>query len=263
MEGLARRRIMIGLRLGDWANVLDDVNEADQCDVLLTDPPFSARTAKGYQSRKGCVLYGDIHRGIEYGSITEHDVQAFVLAWYQSVLSWVLIFADHVSWRWWERHWGAMGWYTFAPVVWAKSGAPPRYGGDGPTSACEYLLVARPKRKPLLTGSRPGLYNAVCQRAGHGGGERSGTKDVDALTRILIDYTRPGDLVVDPFAGTATVGAACKRTGRRYIGSEIDEPTYRAGLRRLTETESCPVGHEPDRWRGREQIKLFGGRKGA
>ena len=42
---------------------------------------------------------------------------------------------------------------------------------------------------------------------------------------IIENFTRPGALVYDPFAGTGTVGIACKKLGRRFIGSEIN-PEY-------------------------------------
>jgi modification methylase len=40
------------------------------------------------------------------------------------------------------------------------------------------------------------------------------------LHRVLLASTRPGDLVLDPFFGTGTTGAAAKRLGRRFIGIE-------------------------------------------
>lgn len=36
-------------------------------------------------------------------------------------------------------------------------------------------------------------------------------------------FTLPGDLVLDPFAGSGTVGAVCKRLGRRFLGMEIQQ----------------------------------------
>lgn len=48
------------------------------------------------------------------------------------------------------------------------------------------------------------------------------------LPRRLIDlYTWPGDLVVDPLAGSGTTGVAAIQTGRRFAGYEIP-PHYAA-----------------------------------
>lgn len=37
--------------------------------------------------------------------------------------------------------------------------------------------------------------------------------------------TKPGDLVLDPFAGSGTVGAVCRRLARRFVGVELN-PKY-------------------------------------
>ena len=42
---------------------------------------------------------------------------------------------------------------------------------------------------------------------------------------MLLATTNQGDVVLDPFFGTGTTGAAAKRLGRHYIGIERD-PTY-------------------------------------
>jgi modification methylase len=50
------------------------------------------------------------------------------------------------------------------------------------------------------------------------------------LHRVLLSTTNPGDLVLDPFFGTGTTGAAAKRLGRHFIGIERD-PDYLAVAR--------------------------------
>ncbi len=45
-------------------------------------------------------------------------------------------------------------------------------------------------------------------------------KNLGVVERMLRMATRPGDLVVDPFAGSGTTAEACFRLGRRYIGFE-------------------------------------------
>lgn len=53
------------------------------------------------------------------------------------------------------------------------------------------------------------------------------------LERIIRASSNPGDLVLDPFAGTFTAGAVAKRLGRRSIGFEINRDYVKIGLRRL------------------------------
>src|SRR5438067_9680347 len=43
------------------------------------------------------------------------------------------------------------------------------------------------------------------------------------LERIVRVSSNPGDLVLDPFAGSGTTLAAAKRLGRRYLGMELSE----------------------------------------
>ena len=43
------------------------------------------------------------------------------------------------------------------------------------------------------------------------------------LHRVLLATTNPGDIVLDPFFGTGTTGAAARRLGRHFIGLEKDQ----------------------------------------
>lgn len=48
-------------------------------------------------------------------------------------------------------------------------------------------------------------------------------------------WSNPGDLVVDPFAGSATVGRACEDLGRRFIGAERVPKYHAIGTARLAQ----------------------------
>lgn len=57
-----------------------------------------------------------------------------------------------------------------------------------------------------------------------------------ALMRWIVDrYTEPGDLILDPYMGSGPVARACKDTGRRYIGIEIEERYCATAVRRLSQ----------------------------
>jgi DNA modification methylase len=56
----------------------------------------------------------------------------------------------------------------------------------------------------------------------------------------LIEHlTEPGDLVVDPTAGSGTVLAAARATGRRWLGAELDPETAALARARLA---GAPAG---------------------
>lgn len=52
--------------------------------------------------------------------------------------------------------------------------------------------------------------------------------------------TEPGDLVLDPFAGSNTTGAACEQLERRWIASDQVEEYVRASAFRFTEVPELP-----------------------
>jgi DNA modification methylase len=63
---------------------------------------------------------------------------------------------------------------------------------------------------------------------------------VAILERIIAVASDPGDLVVDPFAGTGTTLVAAKRLGRQWLGVEKCERTAELARNRLA-NESLPL----------------------
>ena len=50
--------------------------------------------------------------------------------------------------------------------------------------------------------------------------------------------SEPGHTILDPFMGSGTTGVACMRTGRNFIGIEIDPDYYAIAVERIRkETE--------------------------
>ena len=54
-------------------------------------------------------------------------------------------------------------------------------------------------------------------------------KPTQLWTKLLNFYTKEGDLILDPFAGSQSLRIACHKMQRNYIGFEIDEEYFKKG----------------------------------
>ena len=60
-------------------------------------------------------------------------------------------------------------------------------------------------------------------------------KPVGLLANLSSSVTKPGDLILDPFAGSGSTLVAAKKTGRRFIGIELDDDYFVTAQRRIEE----------------------------
>lgn len=53
-------------------------------------------------------------------------------------------------------------------------------------------------------------------------------------------YTNAGETILDPFMGSGTTGVACVKTGRNFVGVELDEKFYGIAVERIRRAMSEP-----------------------
>lgn len=75
------------------------------------------------------------------------------------------------------------------------------------------------------TFNNPGKVSSVWQFPPAKPNGHPTPKPVELIRRIVETTTNPGDVILDPFAGSGTTGVACIRTHRKYILIEKD-PKY-------------------------------------
>ena len=56
----------------------------------------------------------------------------------------------------------------------------------------------------------------------------------ELVEKILLNFSKEGDIIYDPFMGTGTTAVVSKRLNRNYIGSEISEKYVDFSLQRLS-----------------------------
>lgn len=201
---------------GDCLEVLADM--ADQSvSAVLTDPPYTERTHKKARS----LTAGHVTEGIStFASITDADLRAVLSECGRVSRGWVVATLDY-------RH--AVEFDVTPPVglkcqrvgVWVKTNPTPQLTGDRPAQGWE--AIAYFHRADLRSrwngGGRHGNYvTRIADPTGH-----PTTKPLSMLSDWVRLFTNPGDVVLDPFAGSGTTLRAAADEGRRAIGIEIDE----------------------------------------
>jgi len=136
------------------------------------------------------------------------------------------------------------GWYLRADIIWHKPNCQVESVKDRPTRAHEYVF--------LLTKSERYYYDHGAVREPCDGGAtlrncrtvwsintepypeaHFATFPVALVEPCILAGTKPGDVVLDPFFGSGTVGATCLKHGRRFVGIEVNPEYARLAKRRL------------------------------
>ena len=62
-------------------------------------------------------------------------------------------------------------------------------------------------------------------------------KPLNIVQNLIINSSKRGDLILDPFMGTGTVGVACNYTDRNFVGIELEERYVEIAEKRIKEIE--------------------------
>jgi hypothetical protein len=240
-------------------HLADCLNEADvdavmgkrKADALVFDAPYSevvhqghdvqvaslkdsfARNIKGSRRTREQAYAARVaagksagRRAIDYPFWSATEVHLFCSLWLPRCSGWVVTITDHVLALDWSVAFDAAGLLVFPPIPLVETGSRVRMAGDGPSGWTCWLVVARPRGEPFSSwGTLRGAYVVPGEREinAKGGTDRIvGGKPLLAMQCIVRDYSRRGDLVVDPTAGGGTTGRASIAQGRRFVGIEKD-----------------------------------------
>jgi site-specific DNA-methyltransferase (adenine-specific) len=225
------------IRLGRWQDVLADV---DTVDAVICDPPYGAKTHDTHTatatSSRATGLYKGVpvgskatRRALNYTAWTAGDVVEFVSSWAPRCRGWMVAMTSHDLCEAYTDAMEAAGRYVFAPLPFFSPGSRIRLSGDGPSSWTCWIVVSRPRSMPYAKwGTLPGGYAGPSPSC-----EVVGGKPMWLMQALVRDYTRPGDLVCDPFVGSGTTAVAALSEGRRFIGAEAMPEHHAIATRRL------------------------------
>lgn len=124
-------------------------------------------------------------------------------------------------------------------VVWAKTNPVPAYNhNDGlysVTNAYENFYVFGDEDQRFKANNS--IFNYICTSVNskHVSGH-SAVMKLEVAEWFIENFTREGDLVLDPFFGVGTTGVACAHLGRRFTGVEVIPEYKEESIRRIKYT---------------------------
>jgi hypothetical protein len=224
---------VIDLRLGRWQDVL----AGETCDALIFDAPYSASDSDAADVSRADG-YDAASLRPSYDAFTPELVREVCESWAPRTRGWMVSITDYDLSFVWRDEMARVGRYAFRqPIACVVRAMSYRAQHDGPSSWTLYAMASRPSTLEYAAwGVRDGAYVGSCGGNGRrGGSERGGGRGKWPwlMQAIVRDYSRPGDVVCDPFAGWGATLAAAASLGRRAIGAEVDADAHAEALRRL------------------------------
>tara|TARA_X000000368_G_scaffold384318_1_gene342836 strand:- start:34 stop:765 length:732 start_codon:yes stop_codon:yes gene_type:complete len=128
-------------------------------------------------------------------------------------------------------------------IIWNKVNAQPAMGEKVLNSQYEVILVfdkdnAISRKFDTATFDRGTLSNVWDIKRGKKlNKEHGATFPEELIEKILHNFTKPGDVVFDPFMGTGTVGVVCSKMKRWFIGVELDKDYFDFAKERIENKE--------------------------
>ena len=197
---------------GDCREVLAGMAD-ESVAAVLTDPPYTERThSKARTPERAGVT--------SFESITDSGLREILSSSARVSRGWVVATLDY-------RH--AVEFDVNPPEglrvlrlgVWVKTNPTPQLTGDRPAQGWESIAYMHrsDRRSKWSGGGTHGNYVApIPPPEGH-----PTAKPLPLVSQWVRWFTEPGDVVLDPFAGSGTTLRAAVNEGRRAIGVEIDE----------------------------------------
>ncbi len=155
-----------------------------------------------------------------------------------------------------------LGFWILNDIAWIKINPMPNFQGMRYTNAHETLIWAQKEKGQRYTFNYHAMKSLneelqmrsdweipICK-----GPERLKNSDKDKahptqkpealLYRVILSSSNPGEVVLDPFFGTGTTGAAARRLHRHFIGIELNETYVQLAKERIAKLSPTPFDQQ-------------------
>jgi site-specific DNA-methyltransferase (adenine-specific) len=237
------RTEVIGDAILHNADCLEVLETLGKVDAVVTDPPYDAAMQDHFGSTSLVRL--DIKKLKSVHAVGKLGFEAIDGIRDQSAKlisdacdGWAILFCIAEGVRAWRDSLQAAGAKYKRAMVWLKPDAMPQFNGQGPSVGHEMLVAAwcGKGHSRWNGGGKPGnfIFNKNTN------GDHPTQKPLPLMQEIVTLFSQPDDLVCDPFMGSGTTGVACVKTGRKFIGIEIEPKYFDIACKRIEQAYKQP-----------------------
>lgn len=218
---------------GDCLEIMRGLPD-NSVDLVITDPPYEIKGGKsggcfGREARK-------YHSGI-YDTGLDKGVTNEVLDELYRVMKKpnIYIWCNKNQLRQYINFFEERG-CTTDLLTWHKTNPVPTCNNKY-LSDTEYLLYFRAGGVPMYGSyaTKKKYYITPCNKADKVKYKHPTIKPVEIIKNLVINSSKGGDTILDPFMGSGTTGVAVKEVGggRHFIGIELDKEYYEIAKKRI------------------------------
>jgi modification methylase len=251
----AVNRVIVGDCLAELARL-----PSASVDLVFADPPYNLQLERDLLRPNNTVVDGVDDAWDKFDTFADYD--RFCRAWLTECRR--ILKPEGALWVIGSYHnifrLGAalqdLGFWIQNDIVWRKTNPMPNFRGKRFTNAHETLIWAGRDRKSRVTFNyeamkalnddlqmRSDWLFPICsgpERLKDGSGRKAHPTQKPEALLYLLASTNAGDVVLDPFFGTGTTGAAAKRLGRRWLGIEREAEYAAAAQARIDTVRPLP-----------------------
>ena len=205
-------------------------------DLLLTDPPYGISNPYTCENQVPRRLRKDgrdfiMPRG-DFGAWDDTlTPQAWLSGTLPKVRGWVVTFCAQAQIGDYCAILKESRFVAVGTIVWQKTNPVPFNHRFKPINAWEAIVVGKRSGTPFYGHV---VHNVLCYKAPSPQERIHPTqKPLPLIERLLELFSAPGDVVVDPFAGSGTMVIAGSRMGREVNAYENNPTTFKAACERI------------------------------
>lgn len=229
--------------LADCLQLLPALQSAGmRFDHAIFDPPYESATHEA-KSGKGRTIEGI--RELTFAAIDE--IREDVVASLEHIVDgWFVAFCTPEGVRPWADAINASSIRYKRACVWVKPDAAPQMNGQCPAAGVEMFVAAwaGAGHSSWNAGGKRGVYTHPIKTSSRDGRHET-EKPTALMGEIISDFTKPGDVILDPFMGSGTTGVAALARGRRFVGIELQKKFFDVACERLEAVARQPSLFDP------------------